>query len=350
MVNWSLARDVARFASGSPPGGELGVDLGDLVPAAEQHVAGYTGLQPLEMMPPPEAIDRGEWTEINLGTLADLLGPVTERLDERFAHAGPFTGPLRMAAGATLATEAGLVVGYMSQRVLGQYELSLMQPESPTRLLFIAPNLRRAIHEMNVDRDSFLMWIVLHELTHVLQFSGVSWLREHMSGLLREYLDTVEVRIEGGAAGGLPSLPNPSEIAARFREGGLAALVQTREQRDIMRRIQAAMSVIEGYSEHVMDAVGADLLPNYEGLREAMERRRRSRSAPHRVLERLLGLDLKMRQYELGKRFCDAVADRAGIEGLNRVWETPDALPSLRELEHPDAWLERVTGDSVVAA
>src|SRR5947209_19662570 len=101
------------------------------------------------------------------------------------------------------------------------------------------------------------------------------------------------------------------------------------------------MSVIEGYSEHTMDVVGERTLPAYRGLREAMDRRRRSRSAPERMLQRLLGLDMKMRQYELGKRFCDAVAERHGIETLNRVWEGPESLPTNAELEDPDAWVER---------
>ena len=234
-------------------------------------------------------------------------------------------------------------MGYVSQRVLGQYELSLIQLDEPARLLFVAPNLDRAVRELDVDRESFFGWIVIHELTHVFQFQGVPWLREHLGGLMREYLATVEVRIESGAAGGLPSLPNPAKLVELFREGGLAALVQSHEQRRLMDRIQASMAVIEGYSEHVMDALGERLLPAYDGLRDAMERRRRSRSAPERVLQRLLGLDLKLRQYELGKDFCDAVAAEGGMEALNRVWDSPEALPSLRELSAPADWLERTT-------
>jgi coenzyme F420 biosynthesis associated uncharacterized protein len=257
---------------------------------------------------------------------------------------------LRAGAGATLAAEAGLVMGYVSQRVLGQYEISLLQPEAPARLLLVAPNLERAIRDMGVDRESFLGWIVIHELTHVFEFSGVAWLREHLAGLLRSYLATVDVRIERGAAGGLPSFPHPAKIVEMFREGGLAALVQTREQRQIMDRVQAVMAVIEGYSEHVMDALGAKLLPAYDGLRAAMDARRRSRSAPERVLLRLLGLDLKLRQYELGKRFCDAVVDREGIEALNRVWEGPGTLPTLAELSEPGAWSARVERERPVPA
>jgi coenzyme F420 biosynthesis associated uncharacterized protein len=240
-------------------------------------------------------------------------------------------------------------MGYMSQRVLGQYELSLLEPERQPRLLFVEPNLAKAIKELGVEADSFLRWIVLHEVTHVLQFQGVPWLREHMGDLLRNYLATMEVRIERGAAGGLPSLPNPADLVEKFREGGLMALVQTEEQRLIFDRIQAVMSVIEGYSEHVMDAVGEQVLPEYAGLRDAMERRRRSRSAPERALQKLLGLDLKMRQYEIGKQFCDAVSEKHGIEALNRVWEAPEAIPTLSEIDDPDAWVARIRDERAAA-
>jgi coenzyme F420 biosynthesis associated uncharacterized protein len=183
----------------------------------------------------------------------------------------------------------------------------------------------------------------------VFQFSGVGWLRGHLGGLLEKYLATVDVRVERGAAGGLPSIPNLQRLVELFREGGLIALVQSREQRRIMDGVQSAMAVIEGYSEHVMDAVGERVLPTYAGLREAMERRRRSRSAPERILQRLLGLDLKMRQYELGKRFCDGVVERSGIATLNRVWSSPEALPTMSELNDPAAWIERVEGTPLAA-
>jgi putative hydrolase len=115
-------------------------------------------------------------------------------------------------------------------------------------------------------------------------------------------------------------------------------------------RMQAAMAVVEGYSEHVMDAIAAEAIPGHERLREAMDARRRSRSAPEKLIERLLGLNMKMRQYELGKTFCDGVADAGGIEALNRVWGSPDALPTEPELEDPAAWLERVGSTPAAAA
>ena len=247
-----------------------------------------------------------------------------------------------MGAGATIAAEVGLVMGYVSQRVLGQYELSLLSAEVAPRLVFVGPNLERAVREMGVDRDSFFGWIAIHELTHVFQFQGVPWLRDHMSALIREYMETVDVKIQHGDAGALPSLPDLSKLVEAFREGGLAALVQSGEQRELMGRINAAMAVVEGYSEHVMDALGRELLPAYDGLREAMDRRRRSRSAPQRIIERLLGFELKLRQYEQGRAFCDAVVAREGMEGLNRVWASPESLPTPAELRQPERWIERI--------
>jgi coenzyme F420 biosynthesis associated uncharacterized protein len=350
MVDWSLARQIARLAAGS---GGPATTTGELVAQVDDalvEVTRYTGLALTGHAPTPEVVDRTGWAEINLESLARLLQPVADRLDRRLEAAGPLAGALRMGADATLAAEAGLVMGYVSQRVLGQYELALLAPDVPPRLLFVTPNLRKAAEDMSVDRESFEGWVAAHEVTHVVQFGAVPWLRDHLGELIREYMDTVDVRIGRGSAGALPRLPNPRDLVARFSEGGLAALVQTRAQRRLMSRLQATMAVIEGYSEHVMDAVAPALVAEHEGLRDAMERRRGSRSAPERVLSRLLGLDMKMRQYELGKQFCDAVVAERGIEGLNRVWQAPEALPNLTELRRPAAWAARVADGTFAAA
>jgi coenzyme F420 biosynthesis associated uncharacterized protein len=169
----------------------------------------------------------------------------------------------------------------------------------------------------------------------------VPWLRGHLGGILREYLGSVDVRIERGAAGGLPSMPNPGALVERFREGGLVALVQTRDQRRLLDRMQAVMAVVEGHAEHVMDAVAPGLVPGHEGLRDAMNARRANRSAPDRILAKLFGFDMKLRQYDLGKGFCDSVVAEGGIELLNEVWAGPEALPTLAELDDPHAWVSR---------
>ena len=343
MVDWSLARRIAGLAGAGSGSREVaGADIPATARRLEPAVSAYTRLVPAGATPPAELVDREQWADANVQTFSVMLEPVVQRMEDRMAIAGPFAVPLKMAAGATVAAEAGLVLGYMSQRVLGQFELSLIQPDAPARLLFVAPNLEKAIDELELDREAFLDWIVLHELTHVLQFTGVPWLRDHLGGLMKQYLGTVEVQVKRGGAGGLPMLPDITELVQRFKEGGLIALMQTGDQKRLMDRLQATMAVVEGYSEHVMDALGEDLVPGYGDLREAMERRRRSRSAPEKLLQQLLGLELKLRQYELGKAFCDAVVDEAGIETLNRVWESPERLPTLAELDSPKRWVERM--------
>jgi coenzyme F420 biosynthesis associated uncharacterized protein len=341
MVDWSVARQVARFAARSGDVPTLPADLADLVAEIEPAVADYTGLDPHGVVPAPEAVSRNAWAEANLATLSHLLDPVADRMADRMTSAGPFAGALRLGAGVTLAAEVGLVTGWMAQRVIGQYELSLLQPEAPARLLFVAENVERAAVELQADRESFLRWVTAHELTHALQFGGVPWLRAHLADILSEYLESVDVRIEHGAAGGIPSLPNPAQLVERFREGGLVALVQSGDQRRLLDRMQAAMAVIEGHAEHVMDAVAPGLVSGDEQMRSAMEERRAARSAPERILAKLLGFDMKLRQYEVGKRFCDAIVAAGGIETLNRVWESPASLPTLAELDDPHKWLSR---------
>jgi coenzyme F420 biosynthesis associated uncharacterized protein len=350
MVDWGLARQIAGLAAGRGSEEAPPFDAAALSVEMEPAVAGYTRLALSKPTPPAEVVSRAEWAAVNLEPLSHILDPVAERLDERLSFAGPLAGALRAGASATLAAEAGLVMGYLSSRVLGQYDVSLLGAETDPRLLFVGPNLAGAVRDLDVDADAFGRWICAHELTHVFQFQGVPWLREHMAGLLRRYVETLEVRIEKGAAGGLPSLPDPQKLVTAFREGGLAALVQSSEQRALMDEVQSAMSVIEGYSEHVMDRVAAEFIPGHEKLRTAMDRRRASRSAPQRIIERLLGFDVKLRQYEQGKKWADAVASLAGIEGLNRVWASPDALPTAGELRHPRQWLKRVEPPHLTAA
>jgi coenzyme F420 biosynthesis associated uncharacterized protein len=350
MVDWNLARQIAGLAAGRGSEEAPPFDAVALSVEMEPAVAGYTRLALSTPTPPAQVVSRSEWAAGNLDALSHILDPVAGRLDERLGFAGPLAGALRAGAAATLAAEAGLVMGYLSSRVLGQYDVSLLGADTEPRLLFVGPNLAGAVRDLHVDADAFGRWICAHELTHVFQFQGVPWLREHMSALLRRYVETLEVRIEKGAAGGLPSLPDPGKLVEAFREGGLAALVQSPEQRALMDEVQAAMSVVEGYSEHVMDEVAAEFIPGHEELRAAMDRRRASRSAPQRIIERLLGFDVKMRQYQEGKKWADGVAALAGIEGLNRVWSSPAALPSPGELQHPGKWLKRTEPPRLTAA
>jgi coenzyme F420 biosynthesis associated uncharacterized protein len=339
VIDWSLARRVARLAAGNAPAEPLPGDLDALARDAEQRVVAYTELIPGATLPPPEQVNRAEWADINLRGLRVVLDPVAERLQPK--GGGALAGPLRGAAGGLLAVEVGGLTGLLAQRVLGQYELVLLDPDSPTRLLLLAPNLIEAARKLDVDLDQLLAWVAFHEVTHAVQFTAVPWLREHLAGMLRELLETVDIDVDLKSLR-IPSREDIERLREAFREGGLVMLVAGRERKAVLDRLQATMAVIEGHAEHVMDAVGRDALPDLDGLRRALDRRRADRSGMWRLLERVLGLELKMRQYEVGKRFCDAVVARGGIEALNEAFASPDSLPTWSELDRPDVWLARV--------
>jgi coenzyme F420 biosynthesis associated uncharacterized protein len=334
MIDWSLATQIARGVSGLQPGGDPRPYEAVNGPAAESErlVSAYTGLTADGPLPAPEAIDRAGWIDANLGSLRGVLDPAVERASARL-------GILGGAAGAVLAVEAGALSGFLAGRVLGQYEFPVLDPSAPARLLFVAPNLAHAAVQLDADADQLLRWVALHETTHALQFGGVPWLREHLAGMVRELLEALDVN-----AGSLLKLPDLSDLRGlvdQLRDGGLVALAISPERRALLDRAQAFMALLEGYAEHVMDAVGKDLLADLPSMRSALERRRRERSGFLRLFEKLIGMDLKLRQYEQGKAFCDAVVSYGGIAALNRAWASPDALPRTPELDDALAWLAR---------
>jgi len=270
-----------------------------------------------------------------------MRGTLDPLLDKAAGGSGTMAGPLRAAGGAVLAAEVGGIVGFMSRHVLGQYELALLDPAQGARLLLVTPNLHEAAKGMEVDLEELLPWVVFHEVTHAVQFNGVPWLREHLAGMLRELLESVQVKIDPSALLKLPTVDDLKGLWDQMREGGLVTAVAGPGRKALIDRLQATMALIEGHAEHVMDAAGAPVLPNVAKLRAAMDRRRKDRPPLFKLLERLLGLDMKMRQYEHGKRFCDAVVARGGIVALNRAWSGPDKLPTLAELDDPAGWIRR---------
>jgi coenzyme F420 biosynthesis associated uncharacterized protein len=289
-------------------------------------------------LPPPEAVDRAAWLRSNMRTMRGTLDPL---LSSATAGTGPLAGPLRAAGGAVIAAEVGGIVGFLSRHVLGQYELALLDATQAPRLLLVTPNLREAAAGLEVELDELLPWVVFHEVTHAVQFAGVPWLQEHLAGMLRELLDSVQVKVDPAALLKMPSVDDLRGLWDSVREGGLVTAVAGPERKALFDRLQATMALVEGHAEHVMDAAGAPVLPNVPKLREALNRRRRERPPLFKLVERLLGMDLKLRQYEDGRRFCDAVVERGGIEALNRAWSSPERLPTLAELDDPAAWIRR---------
>jgi uncharacterized protein (DUF2342 family) len=385
VIDWSAAQRIGELVAGSPPYG--GVRVGTVQPRAHdfaQRVSSYSGLPLTGELPPLEAVDRSSWIAANLKSMRPLLAPLTERMTEDEGRLpGVLRGPLRSASGLLLGAQVGALTGLLSQRVLGQYDLALLDSSVRPRLLLLAPNLAQAARNLGVNREELLLWVSIHEITHAVQFSGAPWLREHLGGMLKELIEGLQVDLPGSRAGGegterngdggpqdddeaasgggmgrwLGSLgdkvPGPDdlrEMVEMARRGELLRLTLGEDRWRLVERMQAAMSLIEGHAEHVMDAVGAEVLPSLPRLRAALDRRRMDRGLPWRVLERLMGLELKLRQYETGRRFCDAVVDQGCPQALARVWSGPQALPSTAELQEPALWLARVVQGETPAA
>jgi coenzyme F420 biosynthesis associated uncharacterized protein len=350
-IDWRTAQRIGELIAGSPPYGGLRVDA--VEPLARDfaaRVSAYSGLPLDGELPALEMVDRPTWIAANLQTMRPLMAPLSERLGE---SRGGLSGSLGSVSGVMLGAQVGALTGMLSQRVLGQYDLALLDATVPPRLLLLAPNLAQAAASLRVDRDELVVWVTIHEITHAVQFTGAPWLREHIGGMLKELLEGLQVSLtgdgkgdsEGGPWPRIPKLPDVSELremVERARRGELLRLTLGEDRWRLVERMQSAMSLIEGHAEHTMDAVGAEVLPSLPRLRAAMTRRRSQRGLPWRVLEKLLGLELKMRQYETGKRFCDSIVSEGGPELLARVWASPAALPTAEELEHPAQWTARI--------
>jgi len=345
VIDWIIAERIATFVAGTGDAEPPTAELAPLAAEAESRVVAYTGLEPSRPLPPPEGISRREWVSSNIASMRLLLDPVLQRAGDNL---GPLKPAMEIGMGIVLSTEVGVVVGYLGQRVLGQYELVLLDEaveDRPPRLLFVLPNLGQAVQAFGAEEEQFMTWVTLHEVTHAVQFAGVPWLHSHMAGLVRELLKSAEVRLEAPRKLRIPSTEEVKRILANLRGGDLISIVATTPERETLDRVQAVMAVIEGHAEHVMDAVAPDLLPSLPKLRAALDRRRRSQSGLSRLVAKLLGLELKLRQYEQGKFFCDAIVRERGPEALHHLWSSPEALPTLAELRDPHAWIERTMPD-----
>jgi coenzyme F420 biosynthesis associated uncharacterized protein len=345
LVDWELADRLARLLAGD--GGERPApdELAQAVADSEGAVERYTGLEPTAPVPEPEWVSRREWASINLASTRAAVGPLEERIVAEGGIPGGAGGPLASLLGKLAALQLGGLVGFAARRVLGQYELALLGPERPPRLLFVAANVREAQAGLGGGERTVLRWIALHEVTHAVHFGAAPWLREHLGELVRELLEGSRLALgpsELAAAARHLVSTDPRKVAAELRESDPLTLLTPPDSRRLLADTQATMAAVEGYAEHVMDAAAPELGEDVGALRTAMERRRRQRTPPVRLLSWLLGLELKLRQYRDGKRFCDAVVEQDGIETLNRAWTGPDSLPNPTELADPNAWLARV--------
>lgn len=341
LVDWDLARRIATLGLGH--GGSAMSSAPDLTASGSRAVAavrGYTGLEPAERLPEPEWISRRDWVDANLASVRDLTDAIASRIGE---ESGP--APLRAVAARVLAAEVGALLAFASRHVLGQYEYPLLGGDRAPRMLFLGENIDAAAVQLQADPCELLDWIALHETTHSVQFAAAPWLRGYVGDLVRTLLAESPVGVPAGELldrARRMATSDPRKLLAEARASDPISLLAPAESVESLNRVQAVMASIEGYAEHVMDAAGDELGPAVAAMRERLDRRRRNRSVPVRLLSWLFGFELKLRQYEQGKRFCDAVVAEAGIDGLNLAWEGPAELPKLDELADPGTWTARV--------
>ncbi|KAB1983505.1 MULTISPECIES: zinc-dependent metalloprotease [Streptomyces] len=365
MVDWNLA--VATATRLVRPGPEVSRDEARAIvaelrrhaKASEEHVRGFTRMgEDVVHDTPVLVVDRPGWVRANVAGFREILKPLLDKMQER-RGSSPGGAVLGAVGGKVTGVELGMLLSFLSSRVLGQYEtfapatrdLPAGAPSASGkgggRLLLVAPNIVHVERELDVQPHDFRLWVCLHEETHRTQFSAVPWLRDHLEGEIQSFLAETEVdpmtvleRIREAAQSLSGSRPDTEED-----DGGrsLVEIVQTPAQREILGRLTAVMSLLEGHADFVMDGVGPAVVPSVAEIREKFQQRRaKGASRLDMALRKLLGLDAKLRQYRDGERFVRAVVDEVGMDGFNRVWTSPNTLPTKAEIAKPADWVARV--------
>ncbi|SEG80229.1 putative hydrolase/uncharacterized protein, coenzyme F420 biosynthesis associated [Nonomuraea solani] len=325
-------------------------ELRTLSREAEGHVRDFTKIHTETAPQPATIVDRPGWIKANVEGFRVVLEPLTQRMGS-----GPNPPPAIVTAVGSRITgvEVGAVLAFLASRVLGQYELFL--PPDPTgqeaagRLTLVAPNIVHAEREMGVDPHDFRLWVCLHEETHRVQFTGVPWLREYVRSQMTEFLLASDLDLPTV----LERLRTAADTVAdvvRGGEGNLIDAIQSPAQKEILDRLTAVMTLVEGHGDFVMDAVGPSVVPSVADIRNKFSQRREGGSRLDRTVRRLLGIEVKMKQYAEGSAFVRKVVDRVGMDGFNKIWTSPETLPTTQEIADPDAWISRVIGTPALPA
>jgi coenzyme F420 biosynthesis associated uncharacterized protein len=355
-VNWELARQVgiasASWGTEDPaPSEEDRRGFDEAVRVAELQVAGFTGLEAPSDIPRVEAVRRGQWVQANIEGLRALLEPAAAKIGDAIAASQRDAVPEQAQAGVAqmlgqvspllLGAQVGTVLGTLAQQVLGQYDIAVPRPDGAGALLFVVPNIARFEEEWSLDPIDFRTWIAIHEVTHRFEFAR-PWALARFRELIDDFTSTLTLDVEE-LQQRLASLDpsNPESMQEMLAgQDSLFGAVMDDEQRLKLRRIQAFMTASEGYGDHVMHAIGEQMLPSYARIDEAMRRYRETEHVDP-VFERLLGIEVKREQYRLGRAFCDTVVELTDEATLARMWDSAEALPSMPELEEPRLWLAR---------
>jgi putative hydrolase len=376
MVDWDLAVSTAGRIAKPGPNVSMAearaavASLRSLAVEAREHVERTTGLHASVADAPIAVVDRAGWVQANAVGFQAVVDPLvmmmrarrdaaeaakngadvtvdpsteaTEPTDEAdgfgFAKA---RGAVDAVGSRLTGVQVGALLGYLSSRVLGQYEL-FTADGAPPRLLLVAPNLVAAERAMRVDPRDFRLWVAVHEETHRVQFTANPWLGDHLRGEVRALVEATDLD-PGSVAGRLKPIAEAVGSAVRGNDGpAMADAVTTPEQRVVLDRVTAVMTLLEGHADFVMDAVGADVVPSVATIRSRFEERRNASGRLESVVRRLLGIDAKLAQYRNGSAFVRSVVDEVGMDGFNRVWQSPETLPRPEEIADPSSWVRRV--------
>ncbi|MUN63987.1 hydrolase [Kocuria sediminis] len=361
IVRWDLA--AAAAARITPPGpkmsaGAMQVAVASMRRHAEasvDHVHRITGLEAARDLRDSTVlvVDRAGWARANAQTFQLLMEPAVEALRRRRPE--QFGAAATALGGTATAMEMAAVLGFLSSKVLGQYDpyaglvSALAAQRHPGgRLMLVAPNILTVERELNVEPEDFRLWVCLHEQTHRVQFAAAPWLRAHMMEQIDELADSLMGQAETLGARlteAVRSLPGRAIGRGESQPSlGVVGLLMGRREREVLSHLTAVMSLLEGHANFVMDGVDASVVPTVRTIRRRFERRSELQGSLDRFVRRLLGMDAKMRQYSDGQRFVSGVVQAVGLEEFNRIWEAPEHLPTEAEIHAPERWVERVLG------
>ena len=339
-INWRLAREVADHLTGDPEPIDpwLADEYQQLTRLAQLQIAESTPLEVRSALS-GAPVDRVTWATENLQSFRYLVEPLADKL-EAAGGGGPLDAILKPLGPALLGMQMGVMVGFLSHRVLGQFDIGLPTSEV-SDIYYVVPNIESFAIDHGLEPQNVRLWVALHEVTHQAEFS-VPWVRQHFFDLVEHYVGNIEVDMSG-ITDRLQQMQDPSQLEKMMEDPtGLAGLLSTDAQLPDLEAIQAFMAMLEGYSDYVMDHAAPKLLPDLGQMRAAMDSRRSEPTQGEQVLNRMLGLELKIEQYRLGAAFCTEVARRWSDDALHRVWESPENLPTLSELADPVGWAARV--------
>ena len=344
MIDWDLAVRVGSRLAGDGPvvsRVEAAGVVEELRAGAEKStplVREFTGLVAEARTAPVLVVDRPGWIRANADGFATVIAPIVDKLQEKKGAPSPMTE----AIGSRITgAELGVMLGFLGNKVLGQFDPFHEAPGAAGRLLLVAPNIVNAERELSVDEHDFRLWVCLHEETHRVQFTAVPWMRDHLQALMGEIVGSLETDPGRLLSEGMSRI---GELVSGKAEGSLIDLVSSPEQKLVIDKITGVMSLLEGHADVVMDGVGPEVIPTVSDIRAKFTKRRKGVGTLDRLLRRLLGLDQKMAQYRDGAVFVRRTVDLVGMDGFNAVFAEPANLPSKDEIHDPPAWVRRVHG------